>query len=583
MKERMASLVLGPVLRHVGERDATVWVETDGPCRVDVIAGNVRAGESTFHIAGHHYAVVALTGLEPGASAPYSVSLDGVDAWPLTGSQLPGSSIRTVDPDRPLRLAFGSCYHPVRLPPDPRGLDGDALQAFARRLAGEPRDSWPHVLVLLGDQVYADETSDETRAFIRRRRDVRRPPGLEVADFEEYTRLYREAWSVPAVRWLLSTIPTSMIFDDHDVRDDWNTSHAWRRAMQARLWWDRRIVGALMSYWVYQHLGNLSPSALAADATLRAVRAAEDGAEPLRAFAREADREADGAKGAQWSYRRDFGGVRLLVIDSRCGRILAGGRRSMVGEREFRWIEDQVRDGTCDHLLVGTSLPWLLPRALHDLESADEAICAGSRGRTMARIGERLRQAGDLEHWAAFRESFDRLARLFAEVGRGAGGTRPPATICVLSGDVHHAYVSEARFGDSVPARVFQLTCSPLHKHIPNVLPVVFRAGWSRRAGRLAARLAAWACVPAVPLSWRTVTGPHMGNHVAVLTLSGRSAEMRLERAVRAESGPDTLTTVAVVPLTRPGEPPGTIAAEDAAPASQASPPREPGAAGSAA
>ena len=23
-----------------------------------------------------------------------------------------------------------------------------------------------------------------------------------------------------------------MIFDDHDVRDDWNTSHAWRLDMQ---------------------------------------------------------------------------------------------------------------------------------------------------------------------------------------------------------------------------------------------------------------------------------------------------------------------------------------------------------------
>ena len=48
-----------------------------------------------------------------------------------------------------------------------------------------------------------------------------------MADFEEYTRLYREAWADPVVRWVLSTVPVSMIFDDHDVRDDWNTSAAW--------------------------------------------------------------------------------------------------------------------------------------------------------------------------------------------------------------------------------------------------------------------------------------------------------------------------------------------------------------------
>ena len=32
----MTQLVLGPVLRHVGETDATVWVETDQPCTVEV-------------------------------------------------------------------------------------------------------------------------------------------------------------------------------------------------------------------------------------------------------------------------------------------------------------------------------------------------------------------------------------------------------------------------------------------------------------------------------------------------------------------------------------------------------------------
>lgn len=32
----MPQLILGPLLRQVGERDATVWVETDAPCKVEV-------------------------------------------------------------------------------------------------------------------------------------------------------------------------------------------------------------------------------------------------------------------------------------------------------------------------------------------------------------------------------------------------------------------------------------------------------------------------------------------------------------------------------------------------------------------
>ena len=58
------------------------------------------------------------------------------------------------------------------------------------------------------------------------------------------------------MRWLLSVIPTAMIFDDHDVHDDWNTSAAWRRDYQAKPWWPERIRGAFVTYWVYQHIGN---------------------------------------------------------------------------------------------------------------------------------------------------------------------------------------------------------------------------------------------------------------------------------------------------------------------------------------
>ena len=95
--------------------------------------------------------------------------------------------------------------------------------ACARRT----RENWPHALVLLGDQVYADEVSPAVREYIRAQRDPEVPPGETVANFEEYTRLYRESWSEPHIRWLLSTVPTAMIFDDHDVHDDWNTSKTW--------------------------------------------------------------------------------------------------------------------------------------------------------------------------------------------------------------------------------------------------------------------------------------------------------------------------------------------------------------------
>jgi PhoD-like phosphatase len=530
----MPTLLLGPLLRYVSEHDATVWVETAAPCMVEVRAGTTSGAGHTFTVARHHYAVVVVTGLPAGSSTPYQVLLDGDPVWPPPGSPHPPSRIRTFSPGQPVRLLFGSCREPS--PGGPRegpGVDPDVLDAYAIRMASQAHEEWPDALLMVGDQVYADDTSATVGRFIRSRRDVRRAPHLEVADFEEYTRLYFESWGDPNIRWLLSTLPTCMIFDDHDVRDDWNTSHAWRKEMQATPWWEERITGALMSYWIYQHLGNLSPAGLAANEVYAAVHAVPDGEAVLRTFAQAADREADGAKGAMWSYRRDLGSVRLLVIDSRCGRILADGRRSMVGEAEFAWIEAQAEEGPYDHLVVGTSLPWLLPRALHDVESWDEALCAGTRGRRLARFGEWLRRAVDLEHWAAFRGSFDRLAGLFARVGRGEHGWDAPATICVVSGDVHHTYVSEADYPQPLASRVYQITCSPIHNTIPRVMRIVFRVGWSNTAERITHALGRFAGVPPLPIYWHHPTGPHFGNELALLVFDGRSARVVLERSLR--------------------------------------------------
>ena len=520
----MPRLLIGPVLRHVGKTDATVWVETDDPCTVEILG----SAERTWTVAGHHYALVTVTGLEPGTSTPYEVHLDGERAWPPLDCSRPRSRIRTQGENGPVRVAFGSCrYGRAAVKLDDKHFDADSLACYAREL--ERTGEFPDAILMLGDQVYADETSAATQRRIRARRSIDEPPGAEVADFEEYTWLYLESWTDPDVRWLLSTVPSAMIFDDHDVRDDWNTSHLWRLDMQATTWWRERIIGGLSSYWVYQHLGNLSPADLEANELYQRVRAHEGDAAPiLREFAIKADAEADGAKGTRWSYRRDFGRVRLLMIDSRCGRILADGERSMVSKAEFAWIEEQT-EGEYDHLMIGTSLPWLLARALHDLEAWDEVLANGDRGKRLARFGEWLRRAGDLEHWASFCASFEALGDLIARVGN-----RPdaPASICVLSGDVHHAYVSQARFDRPVTSKVYQLTCSPLHNYVPWFMKIGFRIFWNRFVERfLRVLLGAVATVPRPSFTWTRLAGPFFGNAIAELSFSGRRAEGRLHRS----------------------------------------------------
>jgi phosphodiesterase/alkaline phosphatase D-like protein len=542
----MVSLVLGPMLRHVDATSATVWVETSDACEVRVLSGAQR----TFRVGDRHYALVAIEGLQPGTSTDYDVRLDGEKVWPPADSSYPPPRIRTPRPGGAVRLAFGSCRYASALSVISDGRYGtDALDSYARALARTPDEEWPDGLVLLGDQVYADETSPITRDVIRRRRDVSQPPGLQVANFAEYAELYGESWGDPLVRWLFATIPTAMIFDDHDIHDDWNTSGVWRQRMKQTSWWQERVTGGLAAYWVYQHLGNMSPAALAEDEIWRRVRAA-DGADVgpmLHEFAAAADREADGAKGYRWSYRRDYGGVRLVVVDSRCGRILDDRERAMLGADEARWVEDQLSTSDGDeHVLVATSLPWLLPRAVHDLESWDEALCAGSRGRRMARFGEKMREAADLEHWAAFRASFDWLAGVLEKVARGSAA---PATVCVLSGDVHHQYIAQAHWPSTVDSRVYQIVVSPVHHTVPLSQRVVFRVGWSRLLGRLTRALGHWDDVPDLPLTWTKKAGPYFGNALGQLLLDGRSAEFTLWRAVSDADRADRLDTVTTLRL----------------------------------
>src|SRR5712691_11773078 len=317
-------LVLGPLLRYVGENEATIWVETDRACQVEVLGHQVR----TFEVSGHHYGLVVIGGLRPGAEYEYQVALDGTVGWPEPDSQFPPSVLRTPDLGRPLRLSFGSCriaelpfpqrrWSARRARQDEQEHGPDALVAYALDLRGAPRERWPDLMLLIGDQVYADDPGPATRKFIEQRRDPSVPPGYEVADFTEYCFLYREAWTEPSVRWLFSVVPTAMIFDDHDVHDDWNISASWRRDYQAKPWWPVRIRAAYMTYWIYQHLGNLSPAELTKNELWQRMQEPGDHAAVLGDFAVRADQRAPDI---QWSYRRTFGGVRAVVIDSRSGR-----------------------------------------------------------------------------------------------------------------------------------------------------------------------------------------------------------------------------------------------------------------------
>ncbi|WP_432986720.1 alkaline phosphatase D family protein [Dactylosporangium sp. CA-233914] len=522
-------LVLGPVLRRVEGDRATVWVETAHPATVEVDAAPASGAARTFSVHGHHYALVVVSGLPPDAVTPYRVRIDGAEVWPRPDDPYPSPAIRTRRAGAPVRLVFGSCREAsplsvTRYPPD-------ALDAYAGRLIESIRSDaptqWPDLLVLLGDQVYADETPEKIQRWLKRRRRQRRAdaPMTQVLDFHEYTKLYLDSWSDPEIRWLLSTVPSVMIFDDHEIIDDWNTSQRWRDTMAELSWWEQRIQAGLSSYWVYQHMGNLAPSALAECPVYSAASSTDDATAILDEFGTRADR--DRAAAYRWSYTLDIDRTRLVVVDNRAARELERGKRAMLPDSEWAWFAKQL-PGDYDHLLIGSSLPWLLPPAIHHLEAATERLAESPR-RWVGRFGEKLRQAVDLEHWAAFGRSFDVLSALLAQIGAGQGGVSPaPATISVLSGDVHHSYAARAELGPEVISAVHQLTCSPVHNDMPKLVRPAMKFGWNPPAARMMRSLARTLGLRKPVVRWRKTAGPYFGNAVGLLLLDGRSAHVTI-------------------------------------------------------
>jgi hypothetical protein len=173
---------------------------------------------------------------------------------------------------------------------------------------------------------------------------------------------------------------------------------------------------------------------------------------------------------------------------------------------------------------------------MHHLEAWNEMVCDGAWGATAARLGERLRRGMDFDHWAAFKLSFERLTRLIAEIGSGRRG-RPPASIVVLSGDVHHAYLAEVAFPGSADVRsaVYQATCSPFRNPLDRRERRAIKAMTGFAAERLTRALARGAGARAPEIKWRLCEGPYFDNQVGTLRIDGREIEARLDKTKPGE------------------------------------------------
>ena len=390
---------------------------------------------------------------------------------------------------------------------------------------------------MIGDQVYADEVSPAHARVHQRAARHERAAGRGGRSTSRSTRASTaRPGATPVIRWLLSTVSTAMIFDDHDVHDDWNISAGVARG-DARAPTGGTSTSSAALDVVLGLPAPRQPRARGATPTTscsQRVKDADDGWPMLREFARAADRErrrhAAGATAATSAARA------LVVIDSRAGRVLEEGNRSMVDDEEWEWVERARHRRLRPPAAWPPRCPGCSAPGMHYLEAWSEAVAGGAWGPALAPLGERAAPGRATSSTGPrSRSSFDAAGRAAARGGRGRA--RPRAGVDRgavrrraprLPGEVAF------RRGSGVQRAVYQAVCSPYRNPLEARERRVIRLGdvAAVRAGRRG-RWPRAAGVDDPDVRWRMVgDGPWFDNQVATLRIDGRAIELRLEKAV---------------------------------------------------
>jgi hypothetical protein len=73
---------------------------------------------------------------------------------------------------------------------------------------------------------------------------------------EQWVDIQENLHVLPKVRRLLANTPTYMIFDDHDITDDWNLSRKWVKNVSESPLGRHVVANGLGAYWAFQGWGN---------------------------------------------------------------------------------------------------------------------------------------------------------------------------------------------------------------------------------------------------------------------------------------------------------------------------------------
>jgi hypothetical protein len=388
-------------------------------------------------------------------------------------------------------------------------LGSDAFVALDAVIAAD-RAKRPHLLIHTGDQIYADDVDDGVLAIVRRaaqtwmpevyqrevitdgasryfpaqlapgtREEVSSRAGLtepsksRLLAFSEYLCMHFATWSpvawrspgaialkpavkdfvlgVPRIRRVLANVSSLMMFDDHEVSDDWFIDETWRSTVLKTGLGRTILRNALLAYAICQDWGNKPnhyagngagswlPPYVTWDSTHNTAVHLTDTSAVGETLLDVGTHPAPAP--FVWHHSLVFAGADWLfaALNTRT-------RRQLFTDAPPGLIEPPaITEQLPDNLPVDRTLILLSPAPLAELRPIDRLP------RDWLSRDKRL--TVDAEPWTyngnAFWTLLDRLARW--------------KLVVVLSGDVHHAYSAGGELFSPSPerrTRVIQLTSS---------------------------------------------------------------------------------------------------------------------------
>jgi hypothetical protein len=268
------------------------------------------------------------------------------------------------------------------------------------------------------------------------------------------------------VKRLLANTPALMIFDDHDVTDDWNLDRPWSETIYANAAGRRVLANGLLAYTLFQHWGNAPDRFAQAGSPERTIRdavaaVAADGQSPVTPAVETAlglPAVPFAAGPVDFRLADDPAAIRydvtLAPADGLPCRIV------LLDERTMRGFPTDT--GPCQRVSTA-GLAEMLPPLAAGAPDVPTVIVAAAPVLGFHFIEHILQKAAafvagaegpaefDLESWTAYRPA---LEALFDRLG-------PYDPVVFLSGDVHYGFNKRLRLTLPVgPVRGAQLTAS---------------------------------------------------------------------------------------------------------------------------